>query len=71
VSALPDLPGLARQLSQISLQVREAGDVPLVHISADGVAPLGVTLADELYLIAFQLDAEAAESVSREAGRLQ
>lgn len=61
----------ARHLAQISVQLREAGDIPLVLLGDDGVGPAGVTLADELWLIAFQLDADAANAAIREAGRIE
>ncbi len=67
--SVSDLRALARQLAQISVQVRDLGDVQLVLLGADGVGPAGVTLADELWLIAYQLDVDAATVVSREAGR--
>jgi hypothetical protein len=40
--------------------VRVNGDVALRLLSADGVADAPITLADELWLIALQLDPEHA-----------
>lgn len=43
-------------LRKISRDLRSAGDVPLVLMDPDGVAPADVTLSDELWLLAFSLD---------------
>lgn len=46
----------AAALRAIAADVRAAGDVPLVILNRDGVAPAAITLADELWLIALRLD---------------
>lgn len=44
----------------ISADLRAWGDVALVCLDDNGVAPAPITLADELWLIAFQLDQDEA-----------
>ena len=50
----------ARQLILIARDLRSWGDVPLVHLTEDGIVPepMGLTLAGELELIALRLDFE-------------
>ena len=50
----------ADHLAQISEDVRSAGDIPLILLSEDGVTRPQMTLADELWTIAYTLDADAA-----------
>lgn len=45
----------ARHLAMIAGDLRAAGDVPLVRLDDDGVAPEPLTLADEIWLIAVRL----------------
>jgi hypothetical protein len=57
VSGAPeDVERVAVALRKLSADVRAAGDAPLVRLDEDGVAPAGITLADELWLYALQLD---------------
>jgi hypothetical protein len=46
----------AHTLRCIANDLRSAGDVPLVMLDEDGVAPADISLADELWLIALRLD---------------
>ena len=48
----------AAQLRSIANDLRSAGDVNLVVLDEQGVAPADITLADELRLIALMLDDE-------------
>lgn len=48
----------AAQLRSIANDLRSAGDVNLVVLDEQGVAPADITLADELWLIALMLDDE-------------
>lgn len=51
----------ARHLALIVRELKELNINPqLVHLSADGVTLTDLTLTDELFLIAMQLDAHAA-----------
>lgn len=62
----------ARQLILIARDLRAAGDVPLVHLTEDGVIPepMGLTLAGELELIALRLDFDGVtQRASEEAWR--
>lgn len=54
----------AEWLARISRDVRLAGDMSLVHLDEDGVRPAGMTLADEIWLVASQLDWDVAMSIS-------
>jgi hypothetical protein len=54
----------ARHLMLIARELRELGiDPPLVHLSEEGVTDTGMTLVDELWLIASQLDWDTAMSI--------
>jgi hypothetical protein len=46
----------AEALRHIADDLRAAGDIPLVHLRDDGVARAGITLADEMWLLAVDLD---------------
>lgn len=48
-------------LRDIASDLRESGDVPLVRLSDDGVGPADISLADELWLVAFSLDPTLGE----------
>jgi hypothetical protein len=49
----------------IARELRELGiDPPLVYLTENGVSDTGMTLVDELYLIAVQLDYDAAMLIS-------
>lgn len=51
----------ARHLMAIVRELRELGiDPPLVQLSEDGVTEVGMTLTDELSLIAINIDYDAA-----------
>ena len=52
-------------LCRIANDLRLAGDVRLVLMDSDGVAPAAISLADELWLIAFSLDGDIAMSEAR------
>lgn len=47
---------LGQHLICIANDLRAAGDVELVMLKTTGVSPQAITLADELWLIAIQLD---------------
>jgi hypothetical protein len=47
---------VAEWLRRIASDLRAAGDVKLVNLDEDGVSPANITLADEIWLAAFQLD---------------
>jgi hypothetical protein len=46
----------AEALRKIAEDLRAAGDLPLVYLTEHGVTPCKITLADEIWLIAFELD---------------
>ncbi len=50
----------ARHLRHIARDLRVAGDISLVLLSDDGVRAAGITLADEIWLIASRLDPDHA-----------
>lgn len=51
----------ARHLRLIARDLRNSGhDLPLVELSEEGVSMAGITLSDELWLVALQLDPEHA-----------
>lgn len=52
----------ASHLRLIANDLRAWGDVPLVALSEEGVTRTCVTLADELWLIALQIDPDGAFS---------
>lgn len=56
----------SEQLRAIARDIRAAGDIPLVRLDDDGVTPEAITLADELWLIAFQLDEDASMADARQ-----
>jgi hypothetical protein len=57
VLALIDkMESMAKTLRKISADVRGAGDMGLVILDDDGVAPAPISLADELWLYALLLD---------------
>lgn len=53
----------ARHLILIARDLRNAGDVPLVSLSPEGVTDEALTLAGELELIAMRLDMDAVMSM--------
>jgi hypothetical protein len=59
---------VARTLCAIANDLRAAGDIGLVRLDPDGVAPAEITLADELWLCAFRLDQEVAMSRPENGG---
>lgn len=56
----------AGHLVLIARDLRQAGDARLVRLSGDGVASAGITLADELWLIALRLDGKSAMALAKE-----
>lgn len=46
----------ADQLRHLADAVRSAGDVPMVRLDADGIAPEPITLADHIWLVSHRLD---------------
>ena len=59
----------AEHLVRLSKNVRAAGDMRLVWLGDDGVSEVDMTLADELFLIALNLDYDAAMSAHKEGDR--
>ena len=59
----------ASWLVRIANDLRSAGDMPLVSMDVNGVGPASISLADELWLVAFCLDADTATNPSEEARR--
>lgn len=51
----------ASHLRLIANDLRAAGDVPLVMLRPDGVTPAMISLADELWLVALNLDHRLAD----------
>ena len=51
---------IAEALCHLAADLRSAGDVDLVLLDEDGVAPADITLADELWLYALRLDPDVA-----------
>jgi len=50
----------ARWLVDIAGDLRSAGDIELLRVSEEGVAPDCISLADELWLVAATLDFDMA-----------
>ena len=53
----------ADHIARISQDVRSVGDMPLIVMSEEGVTRPQMTLADELWMVAYTLDADAALKV--------
>lgn len=59
----------AAHLVRLSKNVRVAGDMRQVWLGDDGVSDVEMTLADELFVIALNLDYDAAMSANKEDDR--
>ena len=56
----PTVAECAHHLALVANDVRAAGDFALVRLSEDGVTDATCTLSDELWIIALNLDYDAA-----------
>lgn len=59
----------ASWLVRIANDLRSAGDMPLIRMNTNGVGPASMSLADELWLVAFCLDIDTATNPLNEARR--
>ena len=59
----------AAHLVRLSKNVRAAGDMKQVWLADDGVSEVDMTLADELFVVALNLDYDAAMSANKEGDR--